>query len=49
MMYYHVLLGKKHIDLIKANSKEEAVKKIESLFGLAKTLSKNHKYLAVEA
>ena len=49
MIYYHVLLGKKHIDLVKADSKEEAVKKVESLFGPAETLSKNHKYLAVEA
>ena len=48
-MYFHVLLGKKHIDLVKANSKEEAVKKIESMFGPAEKLSKNHKYRAIEA
>jgi hypothetical protein len=48
-MYYHVLLGKKHIDLIKANSKDDAVKKIELMFGPADTLSTKHKYQAVKA
>lgn len=48
-MYYHVILGKKHIDLIKANSKEEAIKKIELMFGPSESLSKFHKYEAIEA
>ena len=48
-MFYHVILGNKHIDLIQATSKEDAVKKIEKTFGPAEKLSKNHKYRAVEA
>ncbi len=48
-MYYHVLLGKKHIDLIKAKSEEDAVKKIELMFGPADTLSTKHNYRAVKA
>lgn len=48
-MYFHVLLGSKHIDLIKAESEEDAVKKIEKLFGSAKLFSATHTYVAVKA
>ena len=41
-MYYNVLLGDKHIDLIKANSEEDAIKKIEHMFGPASELSLKH-------
>lgn len=43
------MLGSKHIDLIRADSKENAISKIEEKFGPAEKLSKNHKYRAVEA
>ncbi len=48
-MYFHVLLGTKHIDLVKADSEAEAVKKVEQLFGPANTLSVTHNYTAVKA
>ena len=48
-MYYHVILGTKHIDLIQANSEKEAIMKIEKMFGPAKRYSRNHKYQAVKA
>jgi hypothetical protein len=48
-MYYHVVLGKKHIDLIKADSKTDAIKKIELIFGTADKYSATHKYQAIKA
>jgi hypothetical protein len=48
-MYYHVLLGSKHIDLVRADSEKDAIKKIEDLFGPANTYSMMHNYIAVKA
>lgn len=48
-MYYHVILGNKHIDLIRASSEEDAIKKIEKTFGPSDRYSKKYKYQAVEA
>lgn len=48
-MYFHVLLGPKHIDLIAAKSKDDAVKKVEKIFGPAKLYSSIHNYVAVKA
>ncbi len=48
-MYYHVILGTKHIDLVKADSEKDAIKKVEKLFGPANTLSATHNYIAVKA
>lgn len=49
MNYYHVFLGSKHIDLVKAYTGEHAVQIIESRFGSSKKLSKEHHYRAVRA
>jgi hypothetical protein len=48
-MYYHILLGTKHIDLIKASSSEEAIKLIELKFGSARIYSNEYEYRAVRA
>jgi hypothetical protein len=49
MNYYHVFLGAKHIDLVKAFNGEHAIQIIESKFGLAKKFSQTHQYRAVRA
>jgi hypothetical protein len=49
MYYYHVLIGTKHIDLVKASSGEEAIKLIEIKFGSSKVYSSIHQYQAVRA
>lgn len=48
-VYYHVFLGKKHIDLIMASSIEEAIKLVELKFGSARIYSTEHEYRAVRA
>jgi hypothetical protein len=48
-MYYHVMLGNKHIDLVMASSSEEAIQIITNKFGSASVYSKWHKYRAVRA
>lgn len=48
-MYFHVLIGTKHIDLIKASSPEEAIKLIEMKFGSSHVFSSKHEYRAVRA
>lgn len=48
-MYYHVLIGTRHIDLIKASSPEEAIKLIEMKFGSARIYSSIYEYRAVRA
>jgi hypothetical protein len=47
-MYYHVLLGSMHIDLVRADSEQDAIKKVEDRFGPANTLSIMHNYVAVK-
>ncbi len=49
MNYYHVFLGAKHIDLVKAYTGEHAIQIIEARFGTAKKLSTEHYYRAVRA
>ena len=48
-MYYHILIGSKHIDLIKASSSEEAIKLIEIKFGPSNIYSSIYEYRAVRA
>ena len=48
-MYFHILIGTKHIDLIKASSPEEAIKLIEIKFGSSRVYSDKHEYRAVRA
>jgi hypothetical protein len=48
-MYFHVILGSKHIDLVMASSSEEAIQIIELKFGLASNYSKTHSYKAMRA
>ena len=48
-MYFHVMLGSKHIDLIKAASPEAAISIIEKNFGPASCYSINYNYTAVRA
>ena len=49
MIYFHVILGQKHIDLVRANSPEDAIKKVELMFGPARLYSSTHIYKAIEA
>jgi hypothetical protein len=49
MKYYHVFLGRKHIDLVQARSEQHAIKIVEHIFGPSNTLSKEHVYRAVRA
>jgi hypothetical protein len=49
MNYYHVFLGTKHIDLVKAYTSEHAIQIIEIIFGPAKKYSAIHNYRAVRA
>lgn len=49
MIYYHVLLGKKHIDLVQATDEEHAIKIVLSRFGPANQFSIEHDYKAVRA
>lgn len=48
-MYYHIILGNKHIDLVKASSPEEAIQIIRNKFGSASVYSSRHEYRAVRA
>lgn len=34
--YYHVVLGKKHFDIVKALDEEDAIRQVEKRFGEAK-------------
>lgn len=46
-MYFNVLLGTKHIDLVKAASEEAAISIIEKNFGPASNYSTKYNYTAV--
>lgn len=48
-MYYHVVLGTKHIDLVKAASCEHAIQIVETKFGPSKQYSSKYQYRAVRA
>lgn len=49
MKYYHVVCGKKHMDLIRAKDAEHAILIVEKIFGKASRYSSTHEYKAVEA
>jgi hypothetical protein len=49
MNYYHVLIGAKHIDLIRAMSGEHAIQIAIARFGPAKRFSEKDEYRAVRA
>jgi hypothetical protein len=49
MIYYHVLLGPKHIDLIQAVSAEHATQIVEERFGSSVYYSSEYNYRAVRA
>ena len=48
-MYFNVLIGTKHIDLVMASSGEEAIKLVEIKFGSSRLYSIEHEYRAVRA
>lgn len=44
--YYHVMLGKKHFDIVLAYSKEDAISQVEKRFGKAKSYYGGNEYSA---
>jgi hypothetical protein len=49
MHYYHVMIGDKHIDLIKAQNKDDALIIAIQKFGLATNYIKNGSYRVIKA
>lgn len=49
MHYYHVMIGNKHIDLIKAQSKDDALRLTIQKFGSATSYIKNGSYRVIKA
>ena len=47
--YYHVVLGKKHMDLVKAANEEQAIKLIEKIYGPACKYHTTNQYKAIQA
>ena len=47
MSYYHVMIGTKHIDLVKAKSEQEAVNQVMCKFGSSSNFVHNGVYTAV--
>lgn len=48
-MYYHVMIGDKHIDLIKAQNETHAIEIAYNKFGSAEKYIKNGNYRAIRA
>jgi len=49
MPNYHIILGKKHMDLLYAKDEEEAILIIEKKFGVSSKYNSIEKYKAVKA
>ena len=49
MHYYHVMIGDKHIDLIKAQNENDALTLTIQKFGLATSYIKNGSYRVIKA
>lgn len=48
-MYYHILIDSKHIDLVKARDKDEAIEIAFNKFGPATRYVKNGRYKVIKA
>ena len=44
--YYHVMIGIKHFDIVKAINEQDAIRQVEKRFGKASSWSKKNKYCA---
>lgn len=44
--YYHVMIGPKHFDIVKALDEHDAIRQVERKFGPAKLWSADKKYRA---
>ncbi len=49
MFYFHVVCGKKHIDLVRADSEAHAIAIITARFGKSTTYSHTESYKAIKA
>ena len=44
--YYHVVIGTKHFDIVKAIDEQDAIRQVEKRFGKASSWSKKNEYRA---